>query len=267
MVQDRLDELVGTLLDRHRIVCVTATAGSGKTTAVAQTARTLGRPIAWLSVDGTPAVPDVLLAYLEAALAPVAEACDRTPDPWDSFQQTREAYRQMAKAGFTKGFIPKEYGGLGLSTVDLAIAAEELARHDLNVPTLLVASGAGLWHVIHNGTPEQKERFLRPFAEDEEGDLLAVYAFTDEAGGANFDSADPAAGMQTFARRDGDESLAVVMVPGDLPGITVLDVYDKMGCRGIVSPRVRFKNVRVPAANMIGTPGKAGMESITRAFS
>jgi alkylation response protein AidB-like acyl-CoA dehydrogenase len=92
------------------------------------------------------------------------------------------------------------------------------------------------------------------------------------AGGANFDSADPAGGMQTIARRDGDEwvitgqkhyttngtgwdkkgcelytvvcrtdlaagaddALAVIAVPGSAPGITVTDVYDKIGHRGVV---------------------------------
>jgi nitroalkane oxidase len=128
--------------------------------------------------------------------------------------------------------------------------------------------------VIQYGTPEQKERFLRPFADDAEGDLLASYAFTDVGGGANFDSPDPAGGIQTVARRDGDEwvitgekhyttngtgwdktgcqlytvvcrtdpdagadvALAVIAVPGATAGITVVDVYDKLGHRGW-SPR------------------------------
>ena len=89
--------------------------------------------------------------------------------------------------------------------LDFAIAAEELTCVDVNVPTTLLATGLGLQPVIQYGSPEQKERFLRPFADDPEGDLLASYAFTDVAGGANFDSPDPAGGMQTIARRDGEE--------------------------------------------------------------
>src|SRR5947207_14003359 len=90
---------------------------------------------------------------------------------------------------------------------------------------------------------------------------------TDVAGGANFDSPDPAGGMQTLARRDGDEwvitgekhyttngtgwdrngahlytvvcrtepaggadeSLAVIAVPGSAAGISGIDVSDKLG--------------------------------------
>ena len=159
--------------------------------------------------------------------------------------------------------------------------------------------------VIQYGTPEQKERFLRPFADDPEGDLLASYAFTDVAGGANFDSPDPAGGMQTIARRDGDEwvitgekhyttngtgwdkngcelytvvcrtdpaagaddALAVIAVPGAAGGITVADVYDKIGHRGVVTPRVHFDQVRVPVANLIGQPGRTGKRVVAGAFS
>jgi alkylation response protein AidB-like acyl-CoA dehydrogenase len=48
----------------------------------------------------------------------------------------------------------------------------------------MLAHGLALYPVIHYGTPEQKEHFLRPFADDAEGDLLAACAFTDVAGGA-----------------------------------------------------------------------------------
>ena len=144
-------------------------------------------------------------AFAEGVLRPVAGLIDRADDGWESFLAGREAYREMAHAGFTKSFIPADYGGAGFSMLDLAIAAEELTCVDVNVPTTLLATGLGLQPVIQYGTPEQKERFLRPFADDPEGDLLASYAFTDVAGGANFDSADPAGGMQTIARRDGDE--------------------------------------------------------------
>jgi alkylation response protein AidB-like acyl-CoA dehydrogenase len=204
-------------------------------------------------------------AFAQGVLRPVAGPIDRAAGGWESFLAGREAYREMAHAGFTKSFIPAEYGGAGFSMLDLAIAAEELSCVDVNVPTTLLVTGLGLQPVIQYGTPEQKERFLRPFADDPEGDLLASYAFTDVAGGANFDSPDPAGGMQTIARRDGeewvitgqkhyttngtgwdkkgcelytvvcrtdpaagaDDALAVIAVPGAAQGITVADVYDK----------------------------------------
>jgi alkylation response protein AidB-like acyl-CoA dehydrogenase len=50
----------------------------------------------------------------------------------------------MAHAGFTKSFIPADFGGAGFSMLDLAIAAEELTCVDVNVPTTLLATGLGL---------------------------------------------------------------------------------------------------------------------------
>jgi DNA-binding SARP family transcriptional activator len=65
----RLDLLLADLIDHHRTVVVSATAGSGKTTAVATALRHGDRPVAWLTVDATDCAPGRLLTYLEAALA------------------------------------------------------------------------------------------------------------------------------------------------------------------------------------------------------
>jgi alkylation response protein AidB-like acyl-CoA dehydrogenase len=58
-------------------------------------------------------------------LRPTVERIDRAGEPWEAFLAGREAYREMAKAGFTKSFIPTEYGGAGFSMIDFALAAEE----------------------------------------------------------------------------------------------------------------------------------------------
>lgn len=243
-------------------------------------------------------------AFAEGVLAPVARQLDAITDPGEAFYSTREIFREMAKAGFTKSYIPVENGGLGFSMVDLAIAAEELTRVDVNVPTTMLACGLGLQPVIQFGTVEQRKRFLQPFVDDAEGDLLAAFAFTEVSGGANFDSEDPDAGVQTFARREGDEwvitgqkhytvngtgwdgkgahlnsvicrtdrgkgaseSLAVIMIPGNAPGVKVINVYEKLGHRGVVAPQVHFEEVRVPADNLIGVPGQGG-EIIAGSFA
>jgi ATP/maltotriose-dependent transcriptional regulator MalT len=70
--RQRLDRRIASLLDRHRIVVVSATAGSGKTTAVASAIRQLDLPVAWLTLDRSDTAPGRLLTYLEAALARVA---------------------------------------------------------------------------------------------------------------------------------------------------------------------------------------------------
>jgi nitroalkane oxidase len=243
-------------------------------------------------------------AFAESVLAPVAAQLDAIADAAEAFYSTRPAYREMAKAGFTKSFIPVANGGLGFGLVEFALAAEELARVEINVPTTLLGSGLGLQPVIQFGNAAQRTLFLQPFVDDQDGALLASFAFTEVAGGANFDSNDAAAGVQTFARRDGDswvvtgqkhyttngtgwdgkgahlysvvcrtdptkgarDSLAVVMVPGNAAGVQVVDVYDKLGHRGVSTPRVHFEDVRVPANHLIGRPGQ-GLQIVSGAFS
>src|ERR1700733_7544507 len=67
--RERLDGLLSQLVGAHRVVAVTATAGAGKSVAVAHASGRFNRPVAWLSVDATDTAPGRLVTYLEEALA------------------------------------------------------------------------------------------------------------------------------------------------------------------------------------------------------
>ncbi|WP_027523277.1 acyl-CoA dehydrogenase family protein [Bradyrhizobium sp. Ec3.3] len=233
-------------------------------------------------------------AFAESVLTAVKPEIDEYAKPDERFYATRPFYAKMVDAGFVKALIPAEYGGAAMSTLNFALGAEELARVDINVPSAVLATGLGLQPVLRFGTELQKSEFLKPFIED--GMRLAALAFTEVTGGANFDTPDPRFGVRTFAIREGDdwvingekhyttngtgwdgkgahlysvvcrtdpgkgpaESLAVIMVPGDTPGIKVTGILDTLGHRATISPRMRFENVRVPARNIIGSPGQGG---------
>jgi DNA-binding SARP family transcriptional activator len=68
VARPRLDQALAALLEEHRVVGVWATAGAGKTTAVAEGVASLPGPVAWLTLDPTDAAPGRLLVYLEACL-------------------------------------------------------------------------------------------------------------------------------------------------------------------------------------------------------
>jgi len=58
------------------------------------------------------------------------------------------------------------------------------------------------------------------------------------------------------------ESLAVIVVPGNTPGIKVAGILDTVGHRATISPRIHFENVRVPGRiHILGKPGD-GMEIV-----
>ncbi len=58
-----------------------------------------------------------------------------------------------------------------------------------------------------------------------------------------------------FLSRPPRESLAVIVVPGNTPGVEVTACLDTVGHRAAVSPRIHFNEVRVPASDILGRPG------------
>jgi len=105
-----------------------------------------------------------------------------------------DLWKQMVELGWPALTIPEAYGGLGLTTVELAVVVEELGRVVAPGPFLsTVAQFAPL--VRETGSEAQQERFLGAVAE---GSLTGALAIT-EAGTA-FDPA----GVQATAARDGD---------------------------------------------------------------
>lgn len=81
----RLVGELARLVAAHRVVDITGTAGSGKTTTVAAAIASLDAPVAWLTLDDTDSAPGRLLTYLDATAArtlpdfgqPAAEALAR----------------------------------------------------------------------------------------------------------------------------------------------------------------------------------------------
>ena len=102
--RERLDGLLCQLVDAHRVVAVTATAGAGKSMAVAHASGRFNRPVAWLSVDATDTAPGRLVTYLEEALA-----------------QQLPSVRGIATGALTAGIPHAEAAGL---LVDAAADAE-----------------------------------------------------------------------------------------------------------------------------------------------
>jgi alkylation response protein AidB-like acyl-CoA dehydrogenase len=241
--------------------------------------------------------------FAQTHLSKVKQAIDGLASPEERFLAIRPFYEEMVKAGFMKGIIPVRDGGTYTSLLDVAIGGEEASIGDVNVPCALFSSGLGLQPIIQKGTPEQRKRLLAPFLV-ETGAPLAAFAFSEVGGTANFDDANPQAGIQTTARRDGnewvisghkhfttngygwsgegadlftvvcrtdmsvppEESLAVIAVPRPARGLSFGKTLDTMGHRACLSPRVTFDEVRVPIDNIIGKPGD-GARILTETFS
>ncbi len=95
--------------------------------------------------------------------------------------------------------MPAEWGGMGLGSTAMAAVSAEAAKVSIG-PFVLNAQAPdeGNQHtLLHWGTPEQKEKYLRPLCE---GTTRSCFAMTEpEVAGS-----DPTL-IKTFAYRDGDE--------------------------------------------------------------
>ena len=114
----RLDEAVASLVASHNLVTVYAAAGAGKSTAVAAALPGLGLPVAWLTLDGTDAAPERLLAYLQAAFGPHVPVA-----------------ATVASDALRQGVPPPEAAGLLVETIGSSPVLLVLDRFERIAPT------------------------------------------------------------------------------------------------------------------------------------
>jgi nitroalkane oxidase len=140
-------------------------------------------------------------------LQPLVRTADEEPDTQKAFQLLKGAYIECHKLGFAMGFLPKQYGGGGISNVDLQIVAEEITAVDPGFATVLLVNGLALMPVAWYGSEQQKRKWLGEATSDPRGEYIAGWTVSEGAGGsggtANFDhpGALPA-GIGLTARHD-----------------------------------------------------------------
>jgi short-chain 2-methylacyl-CoA dehydrogenase len=232
-----------------------------------------------MNFDLTPEQEDfrkVVREFAEEVVAPGAAERDRLEE------FPLEVVRRMAELGLFGLPFPEEYGGSGADAVTMCLAVEEIGRIDQSVGiTLSAAVGLGGGMIDRFGTPEQKERWLRPVAA---GEILASFCLTEPDGGSD------AAAARTTARPDGDgwvidgakafitncgtpisgvhvvaaatepgggkHGLSTFLVPADTAGITIEPAYRKLGWHASDTHGVVFDGVRVPGDALLGERGR-----------
>src|SRR5512132_1263879 len=115
--------------------------------------------------------------FAESELAPHARE-------WDEKQEfPREVFTKLGDLGLMGAVWPTEYGGAGLSTLDYAIAMEELSRVDAGV-ALSVAAHNSLCsgHIYLAGSEEQRKKYLVPLAS---GEKIGCWGLTENSAGSD----------------------------------------------------------------------------------
>jgi len=101
-------------------------------------------------------------------------------------------WRDMADQGWTGLMIPEEYGGLGLSLVDLIAVVEEMGRACLPGPFISTLWAASL--IARAGNEGQRKQYLEPISM---GDIKATVALLEESADWDLDA------VRMRADRDG----------------------------------------------------------------
>ena len=147
--------------------------------------------------------------FAENVLAPVVRDADAEPDPLKAFQKTKPAYIEAYKRGIAFCMLPKQYGGGGVTNVELILAAEEICAIDPGFACTVLVNGLALLPVWYWGTEAQKDKVLNAATSDPTGEWIAGYGASEPAGTpggtANFDTPLPSpVGIGLTARLDGD---------------------------------------------------------------
>ena len=211
--------------------------------------------------------------YAKNEIDPYVAQIDRE----HNVEMTVQIVRKLGKKYFPLAF-PKEIGGFGKGTVYRMIFGEELSA--VHYPTgVIYGCSCNLFGVpiIHFGTSEQHEKFLKPIMD---GTALGALGITEPTAGS-----DAVGGIRTTAVRKGDhyvingekrfitngsiahyillycitnpnvhprEGISAIVFPTDTLGFEVVKDYELMGRRGCVNSHLKFHNCEVPVENLIG---------------
>jgi butyryl-CoA dehydrogenase len=192
----------------------------------------------------------------------------------------RDLFAKAAELGLTGVAIPEAEGGSGMDHVSYTIVIEEISRACASTGVILSVQNSLYCDPIHRfGTPEQKKRFLEPFAR---GEKIGCYGLTEPQAGSN------AAALQTKAVRKGDrylingtkawitnggaadaviayvntqpekgeKGITALVVEKGTPGFAVGKEEKKLGIHATACTELVFTDCEVPVANRIGEEGE-----------
>src|SRR5689334_2664161 len=222
--------------------------------------------------DETQLLQRTVREFAEGEVAPVAEELDRTK----SFPYA--IVRAMGELGWMGIPFPEEVGGAGGTSLQYAIAVEELTRVDSSVAiTLCAHTSLGTQPIFLYGTEAQKERYLPDLCA---GRKLGAFGLTEpEAGSdagntrtrARFDGGEwvidgakqfitnagtEISGHVTLTARTGDEEISNLIVENGAPGYEQGEPYRKMGWNASDTRPLSFADCRVPDENLLGPRGQ-----------
>src|SRR5512132_576237 len=114
---------------------------------------------------------DNIRAFAESEIRPKAAEYDRTRH----FPLPEVA--KCAELGLMGVMVPEEFGGAGMDSLSYVLIIEEISRVDASLGVVLSVNNSLYCHPVTKfGTPEQKKKYLEPFAR---GQKIGCYCLTE----------------------------------------------------------------------------------------
>ncbi len=221
--------------------------------------------------NGASTILDSYTALLKEYSAQALEEKGKIPEGlWKGFKET----------GMFALTIPKSYGGTGLSLSDYLGIIEGAAGADIALAIIPLAHHSiGLKGLILYGSEAQKKKYLPPAAS---GEIIFAYALTEPETGSDarhiktfaektpdglhyilngtktyITNAGYAGAMTVFAQMDPHKPgfMGAFIVETAWEGVEIGKDMPKMGLKVSSTAMIKFKNVKVPAENLMGKPG------------
>jgi short-chain 2-methylacyl-CoA dehydrogenase len=221
--------------------------------------------------DETQLLQRTVREFAREEVAPAAGELDRTK----SFPY--ELVAKMAALGWMGIPFPEDVGGAGGTTLQYAIAVEELTRIDSSVAiTLCAHTSLGTQPIYLYGSDEQRREWLPKLCA---GEILGAFGLTEPEAGSDAGNVRTRAKLQDgdwvidgakqfitnagtdisgvvcITAKTDDDEISNLIVPNGTPGYEQAEPYRKMGWNASDTRPLTFTDCRVPQANLLGARG------------
>jgi alkylation response protein AidB-like acyl-CoA dehydrogenase len=218
-------------------------------------------------------IRDAARAFAQAEIVPHAAHWDRT------CTVPVHVLRAMGPLGLMGMCVSQKWGGAGADFVSYALAVEEIAAGDCGLCNMMCVNNSPNCAALEDhGTPEQKEKFLRPLAS---GAQSSAFLLTEPQAGSD------AAALKTRAVKKGERwvlegvkqfitagrsadvafivavtdpaagkrGMSMFLSPTRVPGYRVVREESKLGHRAADTCQIALEGLEVPEENLLGAPG------------
>jgi len=215
---------------------------------------------------------DLSRQIADEKIRPKAAECDEA----DEFP--KDIIKDLAKSDLFGIFVPEEYGGMGISVLNLCIVTEELSKACGGIAVCYAASALGTFPILLFGNDEQKKKYLPALAK---GEKIAAFGLTEPAAGSDASAIQTTAkkvgdhyilnGTKHFITNGGDAEIYTVIAMTDktkgargasafivekgTPGFTFGKKEDKMGIRASSTRELVFTDCKIPKENLLAKEG------------